>query len=375
MGGTVEYVAAAAPGYQFVRWQSDNAAGTAVICGLSSPPATSSTYAASSTCRFAINDNLQTQAVFADTTNPAMAALSGPTGAVSGPASFSFSAAADPTLKSYECRVAGFRDAWTACVSGVEESPPDGTWVFEVRAVDFSNRRSAPSTWEWSVDTVAPETSILTGPPAATTATSAAIEFGSSELPGGFRCQLDSGDPAPCSSPYTASALAVGAHTLKVWASDGVGNEDATPAEVGWTVNAPAAPEPDPPPEPAPPSGTPPGAAPPGPTRSLARVRAITLGAGVLKLSKGAISLSVFCPSGQACSGSVAVAAAKPRLALGKGAYWLAAGKRATLRVKLSAKGLRLLQRLGKLRVKISTTTRDAAGRQAKAAWTRTLRL
>jgi hypothetical protein len=385
-GSIVEYVATPAPGYRFHRWQPDGGAGTAVTCGLSSPPATSTTYSGSSTCRFLIGDNLQTQVAFVDDTDPAMATLVGPPGAVSGPASFTFSAAADPTLKSYECRVPGFRDTWAACVSGREEDPPDGTWAFEVRAVDFSNNRSDPSSWVWTVDTQEPETTILTGPPSSTTETSVAVEFESSEALGGFRCQLDSGDPAPCSSPYTASALAVGPHTLKVWASDGVGNEDATPAEVAWTVSAPPVPEPDPPtgpdpspPAPDPPAPTPPAAAPPGPapaaapparstgpTRSLTRIQAIALAAGTLKLSRGAIPLRVSCPSDRPCSGSVAVAATKPRLRLGKATYQLAAGKRATLRLKLSPKGLQLLRKTGRLKVKITAGTRS---------WTRTLRL
>jgi len=458
-GSIVEYVATPAPGYRFHRWQPDGGAGTPVTCGLSLPPATSPTYAGSSTCRFVISDNHQTQVAFVDDTDPAMATLAGPPGAVSGPASFTFSAAADPTLKSYECRVPGFRDTWAACVSGGEEDPPDGTWAFEVRAVDFSNNRSPVSSWQWevdkeepdtsvtggpsgtvasaaaaftfesseagdflcrldagaqaecesgvgysaltegehsfevwardalghvdptpavriwTVDTVAPETSILTAPPAVTTATAATVEFESTEPAGGFRCQLDLGAPAPCTSPYLAGGLAVGAHTLKVWASDGVGNEDATPAEVGWTVNA--APQPDPePPAPTPPAAPPgpaPAAAPSAPparstepTRSLARIQAIALGAGTLKLSRGAIPLRVSCPSGRPCSGSVAVTATKPRLRLGTATYRLAAGKRATLRVKLSPKGLQLLRRSGRLKVKVTVAARS---------WTRTLRL
>ena len=95
----------------------------------------------------------------------------------------------------------------------------------------------------------------------------------------------------------------------------------------------------------------------------------------MLRLSKGAILLKVSCPPGQACSGSVTVATAKPsRLTLGKAAYRLAGGRATTLRVKVSGRGLQLLRRLGKLRVTVTTTTRDASGRQAKASWIRTLR-
>jgi Divergent InlB B-repeat domain len=451
-GSTIEYVAIPAPGYEFRQWQGSGL-GTAVICNQSSPPATSSTYSGSSTCRFVLDDNLQTQAWFADDTDPAMAALSGPTGTVSAPATFSFSAVADPTLKSFECRVPGWRDAWAACASGIEEDPPSGSWQFEVRAVDFSNNRSPVSSWAWAVDkqapetsltggpsgvttsgdatftfestepgdfvcrldggahgacvsgiayadlpdgshrfevwardtlgrfdptpaertwtvdTLAPETSILVAPPATTTATSATIQFGSSEPAGAFRCQLDQGAPVPCSSPYVTSGLAVGAHILKVWASDGLGHEDATPAQAAWTVQVPAPPQADPPAA-TPPAASAPSSPPPppspGPTRALAPARAISLGGGALKLSKGAVPLKVACPAGRPCSGTIAISATKPRLALGRATYRLAAGKRGTLRVKLSPKGLQLLRKAGRLKVKVAV-----AGR----SWTRTLKL
>jgi hypothetical protein len=140
-GSTITYVATPAPGYRFNRWQSDNGAGPAVVCGRSDPPAVTSTYSGSPTCRFVITDNLQTQAAFVDDTDPAMSALSGPAAPVSGPASFTFGAVADPTLRHFECRVPGWRE-WATCSSGIAEDPPSGTWRFEVRAVDWLSNRS-----------------------------------------------------------------------------------------------------------------------------------------------------------------------------------------------------------------------------------------
>jgi hypothetical protein len=253
-------VATPAPGYRFHRWQPDSGAGTAVTCGLSSPPATSTTYSGSSTCRFVINDNLQAQVAFVDDTDPVMAALTGPSGPVAGPASFTFSAASDPTHKSFECRVPGFREAWAPCVSGVQESPPDGTWTFQVRAVDYSNNRSEPSSWVWTVDTTPPGTE----PPG-------------SEPPGS--------EPPGSEPPGTAPP-----------GSETPGSSPPSPV--------PPTQSPAPPTPPAAGAGASTPARPPASTRALARVQAITLRAGALKLSKGAIALKVACPAGQACTGA-----------------------------------------------------------------------
>jgi len=92
----------------------------------------------------------------------------------------------------------------------------------------------------WTVDTVAPETTLASsGPTGSTTATSAEFEF-SSEPGVTFRCQLDSqAVEVGCISPRGFSGLGVGTHTFKVWATDGAGNADPTPATRTWTVTSP----------------------------------------------------------------------------------------------------------------------------------------
>jgi hypothetical protein len=145
-----------------------------------------------------ITDNLQTRAAFVDTTDPAMSALSGPEAAVSGPAAFSFSAAADSTFRRFECRVPGLRDAWTTCSTGIQEDPPSGTWQFEVRAVDWSNNRSPASSWAWEVDKQEPDTTLTGGPSGAVASSAATFTFDSSEPSGDFLCRLDGGVQEPC---------------------------------------------------------------------------------------------------------------------------------------------------------------------------------
>jgi hypothetical protein len=96
-------------------------------------------------------------------------------------------------------------------------------------------------------DTVAPETTIASGPETSTTATTASFSFSASEAGSTFACKFDAGSWAGCASPASFASLAVGSHQFSVRATDAAGNVDGTPATYGWTVTVP--PPPPPPPE------------------------------------------------------------------------------------------------------------------------------
>jgi hypothetical protein len=235
----VDYVATPKPGYSFVHWQSDGSTNP-IICDRSSPPASTSTYTGS-TCKFRATGNLQTRAVFEDTTNPAMSSLSGPTTAVNGATAFTFSAVADPTFTGFECRVATVHD-WTSCSSGRTENPPaSGSYTFEVRAVDTSGNRSGISSWGWTVDKTPPDTVFGTsiGEGSIQGPGSASFSFTPTESGEVFSCQIDSeAVESPCGSPKTYSSLGDGSHTFTLTARDSLGNVDPTPAVRHWTVDA-----------------------------------------------------------------------------------------------------------------------------------------
>ena len=113
-----------------------------------------------------------------------------------------------------------------------------GDYTFTVRALDTAgNADASPAVRTWTVDTVAPETTLsASGPTGSTTATSAEFTF-SSEPGVTFRCQLDSqAIEVGCTSPRGYWGSAVGDHTFKVWATDGAGNADPTHAARTWTV-------------------------------------------------------------------------------------------------------------------------------------------
>jgi uncharacterized repeat protein (TIGR01451 family) len=86
-------------------------------------------------------------------------------------------------------------------------------------------------------DATAPDTSIVSAPPASGTGTSAVFDFASTEPDATFECSLDGAAFATCPDPSTLS-VAVGAHTLAVRAVDAAGNADPTPATHSWTVVA-----------------------------------------------------------------------------------------------------------------------------------------
>ena len=88
----------------------------------------------------------------------------------------------------------------------------------------------------WTVDTVAPDTTITSGPSGVTSSATPTYTFTASEAPASFQCRVDSAAFAACSSPHTTTPLANGVHTFSVRAVDAAGNADATPAQRSTTV-------------------------------------------------------------------------------------------------------------------------------------------
>jgi Bacterial Ig-like domain len=227
---TVRLVATAKPGYRFVQWQSDGSSGAPVLCDGANG---SSTYTGIA-CQFSTFNNLQLRAVFVDDTAPAMTSLSGPNQAVNGPTSFTFGAAADPTIRGYECRVANVHD-WESCSSGRTENPASsGLYTFQVRAVDWSGNRSPISSWNWTVDKIAPVATVTSAPSGTVPSTSATFEFTSNES-ATFSCALDAVSTS-CTSPKTFTGVSQGTHTFSVLARDDAGNNSGLVTRT-WTVD------------------------------------------------------------------------------------------------------------------------------------------
>lgn len=80
--------------------------------------------------------------------------------------------------------------------------------------------------------------------------------------------------------------------------------------------------------------------------------------------AKGRAAVRVRCPAGTdgTCSGQLTLATASGGRRIGRSSFALAAGRRTTVRVRLSAAALRRLRRDGRLVVRASAVAHDAAG-------------
>ncbi|WP_400193054.1 Ig-like domain-containing protein [Hymenobacter sp. B81] len=121
----------------------------------------------------------------------------------------------------------------------------EGSHTVRATATDAAGNLSPlSSTNTFVVDTQAPNTLIVSGPPALTNSPSATFDFSSNESGVSYQASLDGSAFTSATDPVTFSGLADGLHTLAVRAIDGAGNVDATPATYSWTIDAvaPAAP-------------------------------------------------------------------------------------------------------------------------------------
>ncbi len=170
----------------------------------------------------------------------------------SGPPSVTSSTSADFT---YSADALGGTDAdeFACSLDGADftSCPDDGTGydglaagqhVFQVRAVDAAgNPDATPALASWTIDLTAPATKITASPPPFTAATDASFAFSAVDVGGStvaaYECRVDDDAFAPCTSPADFSGLALGEHTFEVRATDAVGNIEATPASLSWTVS------------------------------------------------------------------------------------------------------------------------------------------
>ncbi|MFL5351103.1 adventurous gliding motility protein AgmC [Archangium sp.] len=160
-------------------------------------------------------------------------------------ASATFDFSSNETAVTYVCRLDAAM-AFTPCTDPETFTGlGDGSHSLEVSAVDAAgNMDPTPAVYSWTVDTKAPGTSIVSGPPSSSNSASATFDFSSDETGVTYECSLDGAAFTPCTDPVTFTGLADGSHTLQVRAKDAAGNVDPTPATYGWTVDthAPATP-------------------------------------------------------------------------------------------------------------------------------------
>ncbi|MEJ7599598.1 MAG: LamG-like jellyroll fold domain-containing protein [Kofleriaceae bacterium] len=149
-------------------------------------------------------------------------------------AGFSFSS--DESNVTFECSVDGGEPF--ACTSPYSRGLGNGNHAFSVRAIDEAgNADDTPAEHVWTIDMIAPDTLLLTRPPAADNSVMVTFTFGSGERNVMFDCSLDSGGFTTCVSGATFGPVSDGAHSFAVRARDRAGNIDTSPAGYAWTVD------------------------------------------------------------------------------------------------------------------------------------------
>jgi hypothetical protein len=169
-----------------------------------------------------------------DTLAPNIPVLSGPASITNNPdATVSFVGDGE----TYTCALDG--ETAALCTSPwAHTGLADGSHTLTVTPYDLVPNAGTPGAVTWFVDTVAPAApSLVTAPAAHTQSTDAEVVFADLLLDVvSHVCTLD-GIATPCSSPFDATALALGGHTFSVTSSDAAGNT-STALSLGWTVDA-----------------------------------------------------------------------------------------------------------------------------------------
>lgn len=170
-----------------------------------------------------------------DTTPPDTTITTGPP-AVTSDATPTFEFSADEAGSSFECSID--EAVIESCTSPRTTDPlADGGHVFAVRATDpAGNTDPTAATQGFTVDTIPPETLIMSGPESPTTDPTPTFTFTSSEVDSTFACQVDGGTFTPCGSPFTTAELSSGTHTFAVQAADLARNPDLSPAMLTFRV-------------------------------------------------------------------------------------------------------------------------------------------
>ena len=280
---------------------------------------------------------------------PNTAIYEGPTGPTNDPEPRFVLVASKETGIHYECRYVPA--GWEPCDADYRPGPlADRTYVLEVRAVDVFGADETPAKRTFTVDTVAPNTVIASGPKKVTGDNRPVFELRAGEAGSRLQCRLDGGAWFACASPYTSDALADGEHRFEARAVDAAGNPDPTPAV--WTFRV---------------DTTPPVTVIDGVTGRTVRpsgsASASSTSSTLAVGNDGAAALAVSCPaSGPACDGTVGLAMESPKagiakvvprdaVTLARAGFTAQPGETVTVKLVLESSTRNLVERVGRVAV------------------------
>ncbi|HSW59166.1 MAG TPA: EB domain-containing protein, partial [bacterium] len=125
-----------------------------------------------------------------------------------------------------------------------------GAHSFKVKARDAAGNEGSQTVFNWTIESEKPETTITSDPGAGTTSNFALFTFTSSITPATFHCRLQKdginfmpadGTWEECNSgSRNYYGLAEGTYRFQVYAEDGAGNTDPSPAEHEWVIGSAA---------------------------------------------------------------------------------------------------------------------------------------
>jgi PASTA domain len=174
-----------------------------------------------------------------DTTAPSTSITSSPP-ALSNSASGSFAFSAAESVTGYQCKL-DFGPFAGCASSYFYGGLSDGSHTFSVKATaDLAGNPGTTTSYGWTIDTAAPNTSITSSPTALSNTGSPSFTLTATESGSSFECKLDAGAFVACPNPQSYSGLPDGTHTFQARAIDGAGNVDSTPASYSWTIDATA---------------------------------------------------------------------------------------------------------------------------------------
>ncbi|MDQ1626846.1 MAG: large repetitive protein, partial [Actinomycetota bacterium] len=175
-----------------------------------------------------------------DTAAPAAPTITSKPAVNSAVAQPSFGFTAEPGA-SFQCSLTPSAAVAAPCGTGEQYGPlADGAYTFKVFAKDAAGNVSLTTSYAFTVDTTAPTATISAGPSGLTKGTSQSFTFSANEA-AATKCQLAPVEQTftACTSPKSYPALADGAYTFQVLATDTAGNVSQA-ASRSFTVDSTA---------------------------------------------------------------------------------------------------------------------------------------
>jgi len=167
---------------------------------------------------------------------PTVDISSGPSGLTNdNTPTFTFTTSSGASLS---CSIDQGTESFGSCSAAATHSAPselaDGAYVFRVKATNPDG--DVVATREFTIDTTAPETTLVSQPRRTTTRRAASFGFTSLDDGAAFECSLDGADYLDCTSPKRYTGLSRRTHEFQVRAIDTAGNRDITPESWTWRI-------------------------------------------------------------------------------------------------------------------------------------------